>query len=227
MLRVALCRCPNSRAIINEKIYAFMGDGGHRIFEFDTMDEIISAGMDFDLCFLGHELRKDMGRWIEHIEKSFQTRAPKKLNFLTVIDDPISDTDCDKMIEFIKLNLGHTSMSLAIEFLTDKGLRSIALSKILYFEFYDRKVKIKSIDSEFVCNDTLRNVMALVEGHGFRQPHKSFIVNLRHIVEIKNYTVNVGGVTVPLSQKRSREFRQGYKVYLAGRKVQTPQHGSE
>ena len=224
MLKVALCNCPNSKKIIDEKITAFMGssDTGHKIFEFNTLEDFISTGLlNYDLCFFGHNLRKDMGTLLEHIERASSIKpGPKKLNFLTFVDDPISDDDCEKMIDFIRRNLEQSSMSLAVEFLTDKGLRSIALTKILFFEFYDRKVTIKSQDNEFICNDTLRNVMTLVGSHNFHQPHKSFIVNLKHITSIKNYVITMNdGSLIPLSQKKSKDFRTIYKAYLESRNV--------
>ena len=218
MLKVALCNCPNSKRIVDEKITAFMGTSttGHKIIEFETLEKLISAGLDFDICFLGQSLRKDMGALLEHVENTHKAKPnSKKLNFITYVDDPISDTDCENMIDFIRRNLEHSTMSLAVEFLTDKGLKSIALSKILYFEFYDRKVKIKSQDGEFTCSGTLRNVMSLVGSHGFCQPHKSFIVNLKHIVSIKNYVITMNDSSlIPLSQKKSSEFRAVYRGYI-------------
>ena len=224
MLKVALCNCPNSKHIIDEKLITFMGstDAGHKLFMFETLDELISAGLNFDLCFLGKGLRKDMGTLLEHIESPSNIKPnSKNLSFITYIDDPISDTDCENMIAFIRRNQEHHSMTLAVEFLTDKGLRRIALSQILFFEFYDRKVKIKAQDNEFITNDTLRNVMSLVGSHGFHQPHKSFIVNLAHITSIKNYIITMSdGSGIPLSQKRSHEFRRVYKAFLESHNVQ-------
>jgi len=226
MLKVALCNCPNSKKIIDEKITAFVGssDMSHKIFEFNTFEDFISAGLIFDLCFFGQNLRKDMSALLEYLEKASSAKSdPKKLNFITFVDDPISDSDCENMIDFIRRNLEQSSMSLAVEFLTDKGLRSIALNKILVFEFFDRKVKIKSQENEFACNDTLRNVMNLVGSHDFHQPHKSFIVNLKHITSIKNYVITMNdGSVIPLSQKKSNEFRTVYKAYLESHNVHVP-----
>jgi DNA-binding LytR/AlgR family response regulator len=220
MRSIALCNCPNSRKIIEEKIVSFLGASAEcTYYEFDTVDALIAEGVNFDIIFINKELIESMDKLAQYISqeasKQSQTKSNEPYSFISYIHDPISDKDCDKAIEHIRLHLGYTSMYLAAEFLTDKGLRSIAISKILFFEFYNRKIRIKTQSSEYFCDDTLRNVMSLFGSHDFYQIHKGFIVNLKHIINVKNYTITMSdGSTVPLAQKKSSEFRKAYKAYL-------------
>ena len=51
---------------------------------------------------------------------------------------------------------------------------------------------------------------------GFAMPHKSFVVNLYQVKSIRGYEIILlDGSTVPLSQKKSREFREKLGAYLA------------
>jgi len=211
MHKVALCNCPKSRKIVEEKIADFLGNSATecQFFEFATVGEMTATGSHFDLIFLNKNLLGDLETLIQFI----QTDKKETPSFINYVDDPISDDDFAKVTEYIRQHLEYTSMYFAVEFLTDKGLRSIAISKILYFEFLNRKVRIKAQNGEYFCNDTLRNVLSLVGNYDFYQPHKSFIVNLKHVASVKNYMITMSdGSLIPLSQKRSKDFRAAYKV---------------
>jgi DNA-binding LytR/AlgR family response regulator len=209
--------------IIEEKISAFMGASlEYEFYEFDTVDALIAEGVYFDLIFINRALIDNMDILVKHISKevhkkqnSRKDKHKERFGFVNYIDDPISEKDCNRALDYIRQHLEYTSMYVAVEFLTDKGLRSIAISKILYFEFYNRKIRIKTVNSEFSCDDTLRNVMSLVGSHGFYQTHKGFIVNMKHIANVKGYSITMNnGASVPVAQKKSSEFRKAYKAYL-------------
>jgi len=219
--RVAFCNCPSSRHIIEEKILAFLGASAeYKYFEFDSVEALTAEGINFDLIFLNNNLIENMDTLVKHISR---TKGNESFSIINYVDDPISDKDCDKAMEHIRFHLGYTSMYLAAEFLTDKGLRSIAISKILFFEFYNRKIRIKTLNSEYFCDDTLRNVMSLFGTHDFYQAHKGFIVNLRHIASVKNYSITMSdGSTVPLAQKKSSAFRKVYRAYREKHNTKLP-----
>jgi DNA-binding LytR/AlgR family response regulator len=220
MRSIALCNCPNSRQLIEERIVAFFGAlAEYECFEYKTLDALIADGIKFDLIFINKNLIESIDTLIKHITRETEQKSRAKTNephsFINYIDDPISDEDCDKAVEHIRLHLGYTSMYLAAELLTDKGLRSIAISKILFFEFFNRKIRIKTQSNEYFCFDTLRNIISLFGKHDFYQVHKGFIVNLKHVAKVKNYTITMcDGSIVPLAQKKSSDFRKTYSNYL-------------
>jgi len=202
--------------MIEARISAFLGTSstGYVISEYGSIKELVTIGESYDIYFINRMQRADEDILFNHINKDHNTETGK-LRFLTYVEDPISDTDCDTMIDCIKRHIDYDSMYLAVEFLTDKGLRSIAVSKILFFEYVNRKIRIKTQSNEYYCDDTLRNIISLVGNYGFLQPHKSFIVNLKNITGIKNYSISMSDSSiVPLSQKKSREFRIKYAEYI-------------
>lgn len=121
----------------------------------------------------------------------------------------------DDMKERIQ-EIKNSPMYLKLEFHTQQGVKSIPVSDLVLFEYCQKQVHIQTLDSNYQCRNTLQNVISLVGSHGFAYPHKSFIVNLRHIAKIKGYNIAMcNGSIVPLSQKKSKEFRLLYKNYLA------------
>ena len=214
MFKVALCACPKSKESIERKLSAFLGISSIKaiVYEYKTIDELMETETYFDLYFLNQSLLNNSETLMRYAENG---NKDNRYSFMTYVNDPISDKDCDIVIDCLRRYIGYDSMYIAVEFLTDRGFRSIAISKILYFEFTNRKIKIKTQDDEYSCDDTLRNIMSLVSRYEFHQPHKSFIVNFSHIANIKNYIITMNdSSTIPLSQKKSKEFRQAYKRYI-------------
>lgn len=58
-----------------------------------------------------------------------------------------------------------------------------------------------------------------MEKYGFAAPHKSFVVNLERIKNIKGYEIFLmNGACIPLSQKQAVGFKETLSKYLADRK---------
>ena len=219
LFNVALCCLPESKDIICGKIATFMSASAtdYTVTEFSSVADLIESGDIVDVCFLNNSMREDQDLLIKHIERlgGDNESDSKKFRFLAYCNDPVSESDCEVVIDSMRRYLGLDSMHFALELSTDKGLRSFAVAKILFFECRDRKIRIKTRSDEYLYKDSMRRVMSLVSNHGFCQPHKSFIINMKHIASIKNYMITMNDKSlIPLSQKRSKEFRKAYKAYL-------------
>ena len=216
MFKIALCGCPNSAKVIESEISAFLGNAiiDYKIYNFENVQGLMAKNMIFNICFLNKNLRGSADILLARAEKEVN-RDKKTFTVLAFVEDPVSSSDCGMILNCIT-KLLEGSMYIAVEFITDMGLRSIAASRIIFFEFFDRKIKIKTSNAEYFCNGTLKNFMSLVGSLGFYQPHKSFIVNLKHITGIKHYTITMSdGSLIPLSQKKSKEFRKHCKDFLS------------
>ena len=222
MFKIALCQCPQGRDVIENAVAKFLGNFEFSITEVD----------DVDMCFQQFSHRGSFGLWVvnQNVMPIFMEKMvahnflanpenahmANQMSLVTFISDPISDEGITNMLNLLQNYRKLASMHLSVSFLTDKGMQSIDVTQILYFEFLERKIKIKTQGSQYMCSDTLHNVLTLVEKHDFHQPHKSFIVNFRHIVSIKNYNITMSdGSVIPLSQKKSKAFRAQYKNYIA------------
>jgi two-component system, LytTR family, response regulator len=101
------------------------------------------------------------------------------------------------------------------EFITDVGLRQIEIADILYFEYYSRRVRIKTKTKFYQLQSNMTQIYQLMESYGFAMPHKSFVINLLYVEHIKGYEILMtDGVLIPLSQKRSKEVRTQYNAFV-------------
>lgn len=56
-----------------------------------------------------------------------------------------------------------------------------------------------------------------MQEYDFAVPHKSFVVNLFYVRAVKGYDIRMmDGSLIPLSQKKSTEFRTRLNTFLSG-----------
>lgn len=102
-----------------------------------------------------------------------------------------------------------------IEFITLEGVVRLAPRDIYYFEYINRKVKIKTLNNNYMLKKNITTVLKDMKEYGFLMPHKSFIVNLFYVKSIKGYDIfMMDGSIIPLSQKKSSEFREQFNIFL-------------
>ena len=103
-----------------------------------------------------------------------------------------------------------------VELITNEGLVRINLNKIYYFEYQSRKVLMKTNDKIYILKEKISDISSRMRSHGFEMPHKSFVVNLYNVKSIKGYDIFMMDESViPLSQKKSTEFRKTLNIYLS------------
>jgi DNA-binding LytR/AlgR family response regulator len=212
MFRVALCGLPGGMERIRERIDCV-------ITEYTDIVCLTADDTCFDVYLLNNAMRDNQDSILKHIEtvNAANISNGKLYCVLTYINDPITDSDLSRLTESMAMYAGMRPAHPTVELLTDQGRQHIDMSRIRTIEYAHRKVKIKTMEEEYTCGFSLRHVASLTDGGTFAQPHKSFLVNMRHITNIKNYTITMNdGSMIPLSQKKSREFRKAYKSYVKG-----------
>ena len=222
MLRISLCELPKSLNKIQKIFDNKLKNLQVSIDLFDDLEMLFHSGKNYNLYFIRKNKRElNEQKLLSYIEGNDDKTFKKgDYHFVIYIDDPISDLECDSVCDFIKRHFEYDSIPLSIEFLTDRGLKSIPINNIIYFEYLERKIKIKTHESEYFCSGTLQNILALVEDYYFLSPHKSYIVSLRHITSIKGYEITMrDNSIIPLSQKKSKIFRGKYRQYTADRSL--------
>ena len=63
---------------------------------------------------------------------------------------------------------------------------------------------------------TLRDMEAQLEERHFVRCNKCYLVNLRHVRQVRQNTVDVGGEQLLISRPRKKEFLQALTDYLGG-----------
>ena len=109
-----------------------------------------------------------------------------------------------------------SAVTLRLE--TTQGLEEIAVPDLYYLEYQSRKLRLVMKHGERMIRGKISEFSERLSSYGFASPHKSFIVNLYHVKAIRGYDiVMMNGDLVPLSQKRSAEFRGLLGKYQADR----------
>jgi len=81
---------------------------------------------------------------------------------------------------------------------------------ILYFEYFDRKVRIVTENADYICiNEKIGDIAKRMKPYGFSMCHQSFVVNLFAISGIgRQELIMKNGDTVYLAQKRVASIRK-------------------
>lgn len=81
---------------------------------------------------------------------------------------------------------------------------------ILYFEYFDRKIRIVTEDADYICiNEKIGEIAKRMKPYGFSMCHQSFVVNLYAIAGIGSQELIMkNGDTVYLAQKRAATIRK-------------------
>lgn len=102
-----------------------------------------------------------------------------------------------------------------IEFITEEGIIRLSPKEIYFFEYLNRKVQIRTLNKTYILTGKITTVSESMCKYGFLMPHKSFTVNLFYVKSIKGYDIYMmDGSVIPLSQKKSVEFREQLNIFL-------------
>lgn len=100
-------------------------------------------------------------------------------------------------------------------FKTERGLLEFNLHEIIFFERNVRKVFLTTEQKQYRIIHDFKTIKEQMIKYGFYTPHKSFVINLSQINSFKNYEIYMkNGSIIPLSQKKSAEFRKIYNAFL-------------
>lgn len=103
-----------------------------------------------------------------------------------------------------------------VEFTAVEGLVRLPVDMIYYFEYQNRRIYMKAKDITYEMRGKISDIACRMEEYGFSVPHKSFVVNLYHVKNIKGYEIlMMNGERIPLSQKQAVQFKEKLSLYLA------------
>ena len=103
-----------------------------------------------------------------------------------------------------------------VEFTAVEGLVRLPVDMIYYFEYQNRRIYMKAKDTTYEMRGRISDIAGRMEEYGFSVLHKSFVVNLYHVKNIKGYEIlMMNGEWIPLSQKQAVQFKEKLSLYLA------------
>jgi len=136
---------------------------------------------------------------IERIEKAFQ--QPR------VIEEAES---LKKKISILKQQITLDEATLSIK--TDEGYFRVKVSDILFIESVGDHVCIHLSQSQLITRNTLKSYVSELSEHGFHQVHKSSLVNIKHVVNIKK--LRFADYQITMSNKKELKVSRRYKSIM-------------
>lgn len=205
----------------------------NRVFQIDYFsrgESLLARPLDYEIIFLDIDMKGISG--IDTARKIRLHNKRTKIIYVTAYDDfrdfafsvhafgyLVKPVTKEKILNAIGEALDYTkeeSSGPLLRFYCKEGYQEFSADKIRYFEYQNRQICIVTTDGTFHIHDKIGNVCEKMSEMGFASPHKSFVVNLAHIKGISGYELILSdGIRLPLSQKKSAQFRQIFTKFLA------------
>lgn len=88
----------------------------------------------------------------------------------------------------------------------------ISCEDILYVHSSMKYLELFTTDKTYLIRQTFAQLIALLPSSDFIQPHRSFLVNKRHVERIGSSNLVVGGKEVPISLSKKAEVLQHFRM---------------
>lgn len=200
--------------------------------EFSNGAELLREYQDYDILFLDIDMPVVNG--IEAAKKIRRKDRKVKIIYVTGYQDymqrsfdvhpfsflvkPVQKEMIIKQLREALLYGREEEKAVTLRLETTTGIEEIAVPDIYYLEYLNRKLRLVMKQGECMIRGKISEVSEKLAPYGFASPHKSFIVNLYHVKAIRGYDIfMMNGDQIPLSQKRSTEFRGLLGKYQADR----------
>lgn len=237
MLQVAVCDDDNTLLRKMKEYIESCPDVECQVSLFSDGQELLKAAEHFSVIFLDIDMPGLNGMDTARRFRKFDKQA--KLIFLTSYSEylgcafgvhafsyllkPARRDVIWKQLKEASDYLEPQQDPVLLEFAASEGILRLDAREIFYFEYWNREILITASGGVYHMKGKITQLSKRLEDLGFSMPHKSFIVNLFHVKSVKGYEIHmVNGDSIPLSQKKSTQFRQELHDYLAKRIGGTP-----
>lgn len=198
--------------------------------EFSDGMDLLRQDTQYDILFLDIDMPQMNG--IETAERLRKTDRLVKIIYVTGYQDymsrsfavhpfsflvkPVRREEIIRQVREALLYSGEKERENPLRFQMTEGMEEFLPSEIYYLEYQSRKLRFVTKQGERMVRGKISEYLEKLAPYGFASPHKSFIVNLGHVKAIRGYDiVMMNGELIPLSQKRSAQFRGTLGKYQA------------
>lgn len=229
-MKIAICDddvqlCNSLRQILKEE------DDAHQVDCFSDGKELLACPLPFDLIFLDIDMPGKNG--METAQELRSRDKAVKIIYVTAFTDyahfalsvhafayllkPVKRQEILQQLKEIRLYQNAAqAKKTKLRFESADGWIEEELSDIYYFEYQNRKTYLMTKNERIALKSGITVLASKMEVHGFAMPHKSFAVNLHYVKSIKGYEIYMmNGERIPLSQKKSPDFREKLLQYQA------------
>lgn len=229
MLKIAIC---DDDKIMRLRMQEYLRDF-EKLFQVDSYpsgEALLSSEVIYDFIFLDIDMKGMSGIDTARLLRRRDKKA--KIIYVTAYDDfrdyafsvhafayLVKPVDKGKIQKVLREALAYSTLEdpgKKVCFETENGLLEVDTRDIFYFEYQSRRVCMSTKAGEVWMKESINRIAQRMEAYGFLMPHKSFVVNLYHVRNLKGYDIFLtNGSSLPLSQKKSSEFRRKLAAYLA------------
>ena len=118
----------------------------------------------------------------------------------------------NKAHEFFNYQNKKESSSQFLFIRADYSLVKISMAHILYIEGLDDYLKIHLENQKtIVTRMTMKSIMEKLSPADFVRPHRSFIIPLKHIQSIRNKTILLPSIEIPIGASYEQNFYKHFK----------------
>lgn len=90
----------------------------------------------------------------------------------------------------------------------------VNLNEICFFEIFGHNIEVHTVNKKFHITGTLNTLQNQLEPFGFMRIHKSYLVNIKHILNFDSKNITMSNMIVlPFSKYRNAEFKRKIKDY--------------
>lgn len=196
---------------------------------FHSGEELLEHTEKFDLIFLDVDMKGING--IETARKLRRRDKKVKIVYVTAYEDfvnyafsvhafgylvkPITEENIQMQLQEAMDYQTEEAQAQSVRLETEDGFEELNTKEIYYFEYLNRKIRVKAREREYTMKGSITRLADEMEKYGFAMPHKSFTVNLYHVKAIHGYDIYMmDGSVIPLSQKKSVKFRERLGQFL-------------
>lgn len=227
MIRIAICE---DEKYMLEKLTESVGNYFKRknvsadIHSFLSGEELLKADSPFHIALLDLKLPG-----INGLEMAKEFCGKSQIIFVTAYKDYALDAFDIGAVHYLVKPVTKERLDLALDRAVDRlekaNDRTLPLSKngttqvifirdILYCEVFDHQICIHTVDGDYQYSGSLDSLEKKLDERFFRC-HRSFIVNMSHIIRQENGAATVtGGDKIFISRRKQQEFMKKLLCFL-------------
>ena len=233
LIEIGICEDDVSeREYIKDLVYQYSIDKNIvcKIDSFSTGQELLKENKLYDILFLDVNMPEMDG--IELGKKIREKNKVAKIIYITayanysfsafhvhafeyLIKPVAKEFFYEKFTEIINY-IEIEEKKVKLYFKKDKSFLTLKADEIFYFEAVpSHRVRIVTNSNVFDIRGTIDQTYCQVENYEFYKCHKSYIVNLLHIIKVEGYTIYLDNqMSLPLAERSAKTFKTEFNLFL-------------
>ena len=193
------------------------------LFMFTSGEQLLQSNKRFDLIFMDVEMENMNGiETVREIRKTdihvlivMLSEHPRfkleafPLHVFDFLDKPVIEDKIMHVLREVDKYFIKDNKNKYVTFKIKDRYINLNIDDIYYFCHENRKVKIYSSHGIFELYESLSELVKRLNCFGFSQPHQSFIINLRYVLQLaKTEVILMNNTVIPISRYKGKQFSE-------------------